>query len=292
MTDFVFRQYTQSELDRQYDQSVWAAKSRQTVIQRYRELSEMARARLGPPLEFAYGETDAELIDVYRTGQDAAPIHIYIHGGAWRSLDKRDSAFAAELFVSAGVHFIAVNFALLPKVELRTMVHQVRNSIAWAYRNAHLFGGDRERIFLSGHSSGAHLAACAAVTRWEQSFGLPGNILKGTLCCSGAYDLEPVRLSARNRYMHLDETAVHDLSPNRHLKHLGCPISFAVGELESDEFRRQSAKIATSAGVELALGSGLDHFQISETLGQPSGLLATIAIAQMSSLNRSSSVHP
>jgi len=81
---------------------------------------------------------------------------------------------------------------------LDQMVDQVRAAVAWLYRHADQIGGDRNRIFVSGHSSGAHLAAAVATTDWKARFGLPQDVVKGALCCSGIYDLEPVRLSARN----------------------------------------------------------------------------------------------
>jgi arylformamidase len=277
----VFLHYDQAELDRQYDQRAWAPNAA-AIIQGYHDNSERVRARLGEPEVFAYGESPAETLDVYAAKSSGAPLHVFIHGGAWRLLGKRDSAFAAEAFVNAGAHFVALDFALAPQAALGTMVAQVRSAVAWLYRHAHRFGGDRERIFVSGHSSGAHLAACAAVTRWAERYGLPAGVMKGALCASGSYELEPVRLSARNEYLRLDPEAVEAFSPLRHLADLGCPLIVAVGEHETDEFRRQAREFAAAAGVPLVEGKGLNHFEISETLADPRGLLGRLALRQMS----------
>ncbi|MGZ5932840.1 MAG: alpha/beta hydrolase, partial [Rhizomicrobium sp.] len=102
----VFLDYDQAGLDRQYDQRAWAPNA-VDVIRRYTENSAQVRARLGEPDVFAYGQSAAETLDLYRCPNDNAPIHVFIHGGAWRQLGKRDSAFAAETFVRAGAHFIA-----------------------------------------------------------------------------------------------------------------------------------------------------------------------------------------
>lgn len=276
----VFKTYTQSELDRQYHQGAWSKKPPAEYEADYRSLSGQAAQALGEPIEFQYGESAVERLDVYRCADENAPIHIHIHGGAWRTLDKRASVYAAPLFCAKGVHFVAVDFALMPDVDMATMVDQVRRSVAWIYRNAEEFGGDRDRIYVSGHSSGAHLAACVAVTDW-QSYGVPADILKGCVCCSGGYDLEPVKLSARNDYMHLSDEAVRLYSPNRHLSRLGCPLSLSVGELESDEFVRQSVDLAAAAGLPLHKGADMDHFEISLTLGHENGLLAGLALAQI-----------
>jgi arylformamidase len=286
----VFLDYDQAELDRQYDQRAWAANAVE-VIARYASDSDKARGRLGPPRTFAYGPTPAETVDVYLTGRSNAPIHAFIHGGAWRSLSKRESAFAAEAFVSAGAHFIAVDFALLPTLSLQQMVDQVRRAVAWIYSNARQFGGDSDQLFLSGHSSGGHLAAAVLTTDWSGQFSLPQSIVKGGLCASGIYDLYPVRLSARNGYVRLDSQTEHDLSPYRFVDRLTCPVAVAIGEFESDEFRRQARAFASAieqAGREVTPVecAGVNHFEMIESLADPAGVLGRVALAQMG-LNRS-----
>jgi arylformamidase len=280
----VFRDYDQAELDRQYDQRAWASNAIE-LINRYATDSAAVRKRMGEPETYDYGDTRTESLDLFRTGRTPAPIHVFIHGGAWRLLSARDSAFPAETFVRAGAHYVALDFALLPSVALDQMVNQVRTAIAWLYRFADQFGGDRDRIFVSGHSSGAHLAAAVATTDWAR-FRLPPDIIMGALCCSGIYDLEPVRLSARNDYVQLDEALVEALSPMRHLAHLRCPVAVGIGERESDEFKRQARDFAAAVErhgipVELFEGAGLNHFEIATTLASPTGVLARTALHQM-----------
>lgn len=279
----VFLQYGQAELDRQYDQRVWAANA-VDVIRRYTENSDKVRKTLGEPAVFSYGQTPAETLDLYRTDAPDAPIHIFIHGGAWRTLSKRDSAFAAENFVRAGAHFIALDFALLPAVTLTEMVAQVRHGVGWVYRNAHQFGGDPARIHISGHSSGGHLAGCVAVTDWP-ALGLPRDVVKSAICASGMYDLLPVRLSARNDYVRLDAESEQALSPIRHLDHLHGPVFVGYGAGESDEFKRQSRAFAAALGPLLAAPAaeyaGLNHFEVADTLADPKGGLGRAALDLM-----------
>jgi arylformamidase len=285
MSSTVFLEYDQTELDRQYDQRAWALNAVE-VIERYAAESNNVRARLGSPRSFAYGRTPAETIDVYPADRRDAPMHVFIHGGAWRSLSKHESAFAAETFVNAGAHFVAVDFALLPQVSLAEMVDQVRRAVAWIYSNAEQLGGNRERLFLSGHSSGGHLAAAILTTDWTGQFSLPATVIKGGLCVSGIYDLHPIRLSTRNAYVRLGVETERELSPCRFVEHLACSVVLAYGEFESDEFRRQSRMFAslierTGRDVRLIEGRGLNHFEIIETLAEPTGLLGRIALAQM-----------
>ena len=280
----LFLNYEQAELDRQYDQRAWAANALD-VIRAYTANSDRVRASLGEPEVFAYGPSAAETFDLYRTSTMNAPIHVFIHGGAWRLLGKRDSAFAAKTFVFAGAHFIAVDFALLPTVTLSEMVSQVRSAVAWIYKNAATFGGDAGKIHISGHSSGAHIAACVAATDWEPSFGLPRDVVKSTICASGIYDLLPVRLSSRNDFVGLDSASEQALSPIRHLHHVHSPVFVAFGGLETDEFKRQSREFAQALGPKLAaplvVYDGLNHFEVAETLARSSDGLGKVALTMM-----------
>jgi arylformamidase len=277
----VFLNCDQAELDRQYDQRAWAPNASE-VIRRYGENSDSVRARLGEPQTHAYGHSAFETLDLYRCEGGVAPLHVFIHGGAWRLLSKRESAFPAELFVRAGAHFAALDFAPLPTVTLIEMVRQVRRAIAWCYRHAEAIGADRRRIFVSGHSSGAHLAALLAVTDWAE-YGMPSGVVKGALCASGIYDLRPVRLSARNAYVQLSCEMEQALSPLRHVGHIGCDLIVAVAELESDEFRRQAGEFVAAAGGRAVLvqGKGFNHFELVETLAHHEGVLGAAVLAQM-----------
>jgi arylformamidase len=277
----------QQELDDAYDQSKYAANLAQ-IVKRYATNSEQVRARLGAPKRLAYGATPVEGLDLYPSRKQNAPVHVFIHGGAWRSGLARDSAYQAETFVHAGAHYIAVDFnnVVETKGDLATMADQVRRAVAWVYRNATSFGGDPNRIFLSGHSSGGHLAGVVLVTDWQKDFGLPQDVVKGGLVCSGMFDLKPARLSARSSYVRFTDEVEHALSAQRHLQHLNCPVIVGYGTLETPEFQRQSRDFAAAvkaAGkpVELLVGEGYNHFEMPETLANPYGLLGRAALEQM-----------
>ena len=277
----------QAELDAAYDQSVYAPNLRQ-IIQRYVTNSEGVRARLGAPQRHAYGATPIEGLDIYTTKRPNAPINIFIHGGAWRVGLAKEYAFAAELFVHAGAHLVLPDHVWVQDAggNLIRLAEQVRRAVAWVYRNAHSFGGNPNRIYVSGHSSGAHLAGVVLTTDWPKDFNLPADIIKGGLCCSGMFDLKPVRLSARSRYVKFTDETEQALSSQRHLDKLHAPVIVAYGTLETPEFQRQSRDFAAAvkaAGkrVELLVGEGYNHFEILETLASPYGLLGRAVLQQM-----------
>jgi arylformamidase len=277
----------QKELDDAYDQSIYAP-NQEDVKRRRRLWCDRAIERLGAPQRVAYGPTEIEKLDIHKTTRRNAPIHIFVHGGAWRNGSAGEWAFPAEMFVTAGAHYIALDFVSVIDTggNLMPMVEQVRRAIAWVYQNGASFGGDPNRIYLSGHSSGAHLAGVALVTDWEKDFGLPADIIKGGLCCSGMYDLKAVRLSKRSKYVKFDDTIEQTLSSQRHLDQLRAPLIVAHGTLETPEFQRQARDFAAAvkaAGkpVQFIVGEGYNHFEMSETFGNPFGLMGHAALEQM-----------
>jgi len=277
----------QAELDAAYDQIKYAPNLPQ-ITRRYGTNSDAARTRLGAPRRLSYGSSPIEALDIYATSKANAPIHIFIHGGAWRGGLAKDFGYPAELFVHAGAHYVVPDFINVVEANgnLMTMAEQVRRAVAWVYRNAQTFGGDPNRIYVSGHSSGGHLAGVVLTTDWRKEFDLAADLVKGGLCCSGLFDLKPVRLSFRSSYVKFTDETEQALSPQRHLDKLNTPLVLAYGSLETPEFQRQSRDFAAAvkaAGkpVQLLVGEGYNHFEIPETLANPYGLRGRAALAQM-----------
>jgi arylformamidase len=277
----------QKELDDAYDQSVYAP-NQQLIANRRRLASEAMLKRMGPPERLAYGPTEVEKLDIYRTRRSNAPINIFIHGGAWRNGQAKDSAYLAEMFINAGAHFVIPDFVQVQDAagNLMPMAQQVRAAVAWIYKNARSFGGDPNRIYITGHSSGAHLTGCALVTDWPRDFNLPADIIKGGLLISGMYDLKPVRLSKRSEYVKFTDEIEQALSSQRHLDKLNAPIIVAHGSQETPEFQRQAREFAAAvkaAGkpVELIVGEGFNHFEMQETIGNPYGIAGRAALKLM-----------
>lgn len=277
----------QKDLDDAYDQSCWAP-NREHVSKRRRLASERALARIGPPERIAYGPTEIEKLDIYKSKRPNAPIIVFIHGGAWRRGSAKESAYLAEMYLAAGAHFVIPDFVQVEDAggSIMTMAEQVRRAVAWVYKNAASFGGDPNRFYLSGHSSGAHLGGVVVITDWRKDFGLPADILKGALLVSGMYDLKPVRLSKRSDYVNFDDATEEALSTQRHIDKINIPLILAYGTVESPEFQRQSRDFATAlkaAGkhVELIVGEGFNHFEMQETMGNPFGLGGRAALSMM-----------
>jgi arylformamidase len=280
----VFLDYDQAALDAAYDQAAYAPNREQLIERRIGE-SAMARRRIGEPERVAYGPAEIERLDIYRSAGAAAPVFLFVHGGAWRNGRSKDYAVPAEMFVAAGAHYVVPDFAWVQDVggNLMVLAGQVHRAVAWVYENIARFGGDRNRLYVGGQSSGGHLAAVALTTDWQCQFGLPADIIKGGMCISGMYDLTPVRLSARSRYVRFDDATVAGLSPIRHLDRLQAPLIVTYGTCETPEFQRQNREFAAAVEasgkhVRLLVGAHYNHFELPDTLGNPYGLLGRAAL--------------
>ncbi len=237
-------------------------------------------------LDVPYGPGAAERLDIFPAPGGRAPVQVFLHGGAWRRLSKAAAAYPARVLVPAGVCFVAAGFNLATEAPLDEVVRQVRAAFAWVHGNIAAYGGDPGRIFACGHSSGAHLAAMVLAGDWRAAAGLPEPLLKGAVLASGAYDLEPVRLSARNDYLRLDPAGARRNSPALHLPRRGPPVVVAWGAGELDEFRRQGRDFAAACrrrglAVTALEVAGANHFDMAGALADPHGPVLPAALAQM-----------
>lgn len=278
----------QKALDDAYDQEVYAPNRDQVVARRHANSARVLKI-IGEPQRLAYGPSDIEKLDVYRSLRNPqnAPINIFIHGGAWRRNKAADYALQAEAFIRAGAHYVILDFINVDDAggSLFPMIEQVRRAVGWVHRNASSFGGDANRIYLSSHSSGSQIGGCMVTTDWRKE-NLPADLIKGALLASGMYDLKPVRLSKRSAYVKFTDEVEQELSAQRHLDRLTTPLILAHGSRETPEFQRQTRDFAAAvkgAGkdVELLVGEGYNHFELLETMANPYGLLGRAALAQM-----------
>ncbi|MEJ0071866.1 MAG: alpha/beta hydrolase [Pseudomonadota bacterium] len=124
--------------------------------------------RPGTAFDVPYGDGPGEKLDLFPAprpaGSAAGPVFVFIHGGYWRALDKRDFSFIAPPFVAAGISVVMVNYDLAPRVEVETIVAQTQAALGWVIANLARLGGDPARLFVGGHSAGGQLTALALLT--------------------------------------------------------------------------------------------------------------------------------
>jgi arylformamidase len=280
----VFLDYTQDQLNRAYDQSVWAPDIHERLAQDAETSAAIRRAT--PPNTVQYGPASTELMDVFApAGAHGAPVMVFIHGGAWLRNSRLDASFPAPTFMGRGAAWLAPDFGSLSTVRLPDMVASCTRAVEWAVRNAASFGGDPARVFIGGHSSGAHLAGCVLLTDWTAR-GLPPETIRGALLMSGMYDLYPVLLSSRSSYVHVSPEEAAALSAMRHLDRINCPVAVLNGDGDTPEFKRQSAVFADALRgmgrlAEQATVFNANHFQELEHFSDPASDVSQAAFKLM-----------
>lgn len=282
----IYRGYDQDGLDKQYERLV--CDDAFAIFDRWRAKSDESAARRPARLDIAYGPSATETLDIFPAADPAAPILVYIHGGYWIWKDKADFRFVAEGVVDAGATLVVINYALTPDATMDEITRQVRAACAFTWKNAgSLIPGDRNRIFVAGHSAGGHLTAVAATTDWPAfDPSLPASILAGGVAVSGIYDLEPIRLSYLNETVGLDAAMAARNSPLAAVHPDMPPLTLVVGGDESDEFKRQQASFAAAA---TALGNTVEtlevpahhHFAVIETIADTGSALNAAVLKRM-----------
>lgn len=237
-------------------------------------------ARATIKADVAYGVRARETLDlIFPKNQTAgAPLHVFVHGGYWRSGDKETYRFVAEPVLAVGGVVALVEYDLMPGQRLPLLVDQVRRAVLWLQDHAGDFGCDVSRITVSGHSAGAHLASylCATGPAEVTTVRLPR--LAGMLLVSGIYDLSgiPDSFLKHEAKMTLEEAA--DWSPLRSDHHDGPRRIFAYGADETRPFHDQAAAMqaklsAADQPTELFAIANLNHMSVVLNLGDPESLL-------------------
>ena len=254
-------------------------------IAAYAAASATTRARLHSVLDVRYGSGEKETLDIFPADAPNAPVHLFIHGGYWRAMDKSDYSFIADVFQPAGATTVLVNYDLCPDVTLDTIVAQTMRAIAWIWRNIAEHGGDPNRLYVSGNSAGGHLTAMALAHDWEAE-DLPADIIKGAIPITGVFDCEPVPDITVNELVRLDRETARRLSPLRNPPRRALPVLVAVGGAEPRLWIGMSkdyAALCREHGIacEYMELPGHDHFDISRAVGDSESPLAQAMLRMM-----------
>ena len=285
----IYATFDQTELDREYSPSS-CIDDINVFLDAYASVSSKVKkcaVNQGSCIEdIAYGSQEDEKLDLFLPSiTKCGPLQIFIHGGYWRALSKNDSAFAAAMFQQHGSCFAALDYTLAPNATLTQIVEQNRLAISWLYKNAENYGIDRNRIYLSGSSAGAHLAIMMLLTDWSQ-YGLPQDVIKGVCAVSGIYDLEPIRLSYVNDPLGMNCKDAVENSPMGKELHNHCPIILAYGDNETSEFKRQTNEyrdflLQSDESVSFSEIKDRNHFNVIMDLMHADSWLSGQVLSQM-----------
>jgi arylformamidase len=265
---FFSREYNNRELVPEHPQ----------FLARWTELSARARSTMTCYLDRTYGEQPGETIDIFPARKGDGTCLMFIHGGYWRALDKKDFSFLAPAWVDAGVSLAVVNYDLCPLVAMEEIVRQMLRASSWLWRNAEHYGMDPDRLYVAGHSAGGHLTAMLMCAQWPAfDRTLPRDLWKGGLAISGLYDLRPlIDVDWLNADLRLDHESALKLSPAFMPPATRAPVMTSVGGDESSEFRRQNALLGTRWRSVFAGDIGMpgtNHFSVIDGLAEQKSAL-------------------
>jgi arylformamidase len=277
-TSRVYLDYTATEIDAQYNMRA-AVPTFQTYVDEWVAHSRSARNQLSVALDLAYGSGPTDRLDVFGPSGERRrlPVQIFFHGGYWRAFSKAEFSFIASHLVPAGMIVVIIDYALCPTVTMDQLIAQCRRAVQWVGQNLSQFGGDPDRLYLSGHSAGGQIVAMIEATDWINFSDKPGPRIRGICAISGLYELEPLRYSFLQPDLRLDDGQINRNSPIRRIRGSGASLLLAVGELETLEFYRQTTDYAATcqaAGINCKTVTvrGANHYSILDTLGHESGL--------------------
>jgi arylformamidase len=227
-----------------------------------------------------------EKMDLFLPARASRACLMFIHGGYWRALDKKDHSFVAAELVKQGVTVAVPNYALCPAVGVEDIVRQILQACAWLYRNGANFGAPLGNLYVSGHSAGGHLTAMAMAALFPVFRpDLPKKLVRGGLAISGVYDLRDiVNVPSINNDVRLSPAQGAKVSPIFYPPATDAPVYFAAGGKELPPFlAQQSALVAKWKRVTAAeIPCPNDHhFSILDRLVDPSSALFRGALKMM-----------
>lgn len=225
-----------------------------------------------------YGDSDAETLDLFFPPHAvrAAPVHVFIHGGYWYQFPKAHWSFVARGLAQRGMLVAVCDYELCPAVSITDITRQIGRAIEWLHTHVGAYGGDPERLHVSGHSAGAQLALMTALTASATAAARSPAIVKSVLGISGVYDLRPVQQCYVQEFVRLTDDEVDAMSPLANIRGSGTVLSAVVGDGETAEFVRQGREFTSAwcdAGNsgDFAVLSPLNHLNILDELADPAG---------------------
>lgn len=238
------------------------------ILARSKAVAESSRA----VLDQAYGADYWQRLDLYlpedKTARDL-PVFLFLHGGGWSNGYKEWMGFMAPAFTDLPAIFISVSYRLLPHIKYPANLDDTIAALAWVRRNIARFGGDPERLFIGGHSAGAHLAALATLRRdLLAAAGVPVAAILACFPVSGSYKFEISELEARGKQMLDKPEDAAEISPINHVAGNRVPFYITWGGKDLEHCLRTAPPMvealkAAGTKVEHQVFDDFDHFQIS-----------------------------
>lgn len=264
----VYREYAPLDLVKQYSPRFQTDMN--ALFKRWSREGDAFRGN-HPGLDLCYGADRYETFDLFMpSGIDKPPVWVFVHGGYWQACDKAQHAQFAQGMLEAGFAVVMANYGLAPENGLANIVAQITALLGYLVDQADSLGIDGQRLHMAGHSAGGQIAGMIAARGTVPT-------LRSVLLLSGVFDLEPLTFLPMGRVLGLTPAVVAELSPLRQPRPATAKVGIAVGDGESDEFKRQAREMsALWTAPEAAIVPG-HHFSMLDGLNQ--GALRELALS-------------
>jgi arylformamidase len=249
--------------------------------------SDQAHQRFSDIEQLRYGQEPLANLNLRRSSQANQPLFVYIHGGYWRARDKDDFGYLFNALEPSDANVVILNYDLCPKVTVSQISEQIQQALLWLNANASSLGFDRERIYVAGHSAGAHLLAMVLAQPPAQ-FSIPDGMIRKAYLLSGIYELSPVLKISVNDEIRLKPEDVYPLSPVNFPPSQKTPYEIIVGQAEPEGWVAQSVDFSSylaqqGAQTALTILPNRNHYSILQDMETPEGVLAARFISDMKS---------
>jgi acetyl esterase/lipase len=257
--------------------TIWAP-----FYQKANELTAQTRKDFPHHLDISFGESPKQALDVYLPKKPVknAPVLLFLHGGGFMEGDRAHYGYVARPYVEKGIVTVVSGYRMAKRgVPYPAQSDDTKAAIVWIHKNIAQFGGDPNKIFLSGHSVGATLSADVSFDRgWMKQAGVPRDAIKGIALISGDYDLSPGENADYAPTAELEERA----SPDRHLVD-PAPVAVVAAGTNEGKMRASAEEIEQrliAKGVKgnLLILEGADHKDTVLAFGEPDSTLSAAVL--------------
>jgi acetyl esterase/lipase len=227
-------------------------------------------------IPYAGNDEDKNKLDLYLPDRRTFPVVVFAHGGGWDSGDKAPHGYLGTFLARHGIGAALVNYRLAPQVRNPDQAaRDLARAFAWSWEYVRDYGGDRDRLFLAGHSAGGHLASLLGTNgSYLAAENMSLEHVRGIASISGIYNISWTISLYRLGYLlrHTDKAA---LSPHCNV-HAGCPPFLIVhAQKEVWTLRGQARRfhrklLAQQCRSRLVMAPGEDHYTIIANAALPS----------------------
>lgn len=195
----------------------------------YRTINDLSYSSSKDP----YATERCKLDVYYPENKTGCPVVVWFHGGG---LTQGNKSIPGRLKKN-GMVVIAVNYRLLPKVAISECLDDAAASVAWAFREVEKYGGDKNKIFISGHSAGGYLTAMVGLDkRWLKKYDIDADSIAGLIPFSGQV-ISHFSYRKMNGIDNLQPT-VDEFAPLFHVRKDAPPLVLITGDRELELFGR------------------------------------------------------